>query len=146
MGCAGDKKDDILHYGYCKVFHRLLRSKLNLDPALFGNIHSLVLCNQAINTKERLASIALAIYAVYSVTNKARHGEAITQQVAYDALVQAVREGAKGHARSSGILRSNWPMPRPATSLPVVPLVPYKGQTARFWFTASTLGNKRPRS
>ncbi len=105
LGCGPDKEDSILHYSHCGVVRRMLRNKLNLDANTFGNLRSFVMTNAALDTKEKVTAIALAVYAVYSVTNRARHSDPLPEQVAYDALVQASGREPKGtppHAGCSG--------------------------------------------
>ena len=76
----------------------------------FASLYSFTLTNPCIHTSDELTKVALMIYATYTVTNRLRHGSGpyFTTTDAYDALVQAVREGSKGHNKAMTALRGRW--------------------------------------
>ena len=112
--------DSLEHYSRCRVTRRLLRAKLNLDPDKFAGMHAWTLSSPWIATKEELAGVALTTYAVYTVTNRLRHmgqSNLREEEHRYEALVQAIKEGVKGHEQASKILRNRWTSGRQETQL-----------------------------
>ena len=112
--------DSLEHYSRCRVTRKLLRVRLNLDPDKFTGMHAWTLSSPWIATKEELAGVALATYAVYTVSNRLRHmGQSNLQdeEHRYEALVQAIKEGVKGHEQASKTLRHRWTSGRQETQL-----------------------------
>ena len=91
-----------------------------------------MLCNPYVRTEEQLVTAALLVYAVYRGTNHYRHEPKPAPDVLNDALVQWVREGARGHRNSMRVLGELWrtscsyiPLPpRPVTFISPVPRLP----------------------
>ena len=61
----------------------------------------------AILKQDELTALALLIYGVYNVTNRIRV-EGCPPDAHYDALVQMIREGAKGSNFASAVLKNRW--------------------------------------
>jgi len=55
-----------------------------------------------------LACGAIGCYAVYTVTNAARHGGTYSPTEATNALRQAAKEAVIGHAKATRTLASRW--------------------------------------
>ena len=110
------------HYCRCPRTRELFRRRLHLphDDDFVG-IHTFLLCSPFIDTEEALANVALAVYAVYTVTNRFRHHAPSPGTDAYEALVQATVEGARHHARAPRLLDSNWCPGRTTTPLAPIP-------------------------
>ena len=68
-------QDSIEHYAKCPVVKRLAAQFLHLDPRQFVNLHSFLLVNPLVTTKETLTTIALLAYATYRCTNFQRHAQ-----------------------------------------------------------------------
>ena len=121
---------------------------LRLDPTVFCNLHTFLLVNPRINTKETLTAAALAIYSIYTCTCRARWRGACSSTAAVDAIKQGIREGAKGHRNALRVLSTRWSPEPPATPLPAPPLVPLSNQVAdlrRTFFTKAGSRRVRPR-
>jgi hypothetical protein len=86
---------------------------LNINPAKFANFHTFVLCNTDIDDCDTLTCIALLIYAIYITTNHYRHNTNPPFHRACDALMQAIREGAKHHPNAARVLDCRWNTPIP---------------------------------
>ena len=110
---------------------------LRLDPAVFCNLHTFLLVNPRINTKETLTAVALAIYSVYTCTSQARWRGACSSSAAVDAIKQGIREGAKGHSKALRVLSARWSQEPPATPLPTPPLAAWGDQVAALRRTRS---------
>ncbi|CAK0857870.1 unnamed protein product [Prorocentrum cordatum] len=95
FGCGDGSEDSIEHYCRCRAVRTAFQRKLRLDPGVFCNLHTFLLVNPRIRSKEVLSLLGLAIYAVYTCTNTMRHRGRCDFEVAVDAITQAVREGAK---------------------------------------------------
>ena len=95
LGCGDTAEDAIEHYFRCKVTKDILHRQLNLPPHLFANLHSGLLCNANIQTKDQLTTIALLIYGLYNTTNYVRHTPGTPTNQITDMLSQHIREGAR---------------------------------------------------
>ena len=62
--------------------------------------------------EERLVLMAIGVFAVYTVTNQARHEGRFDQEEALNALGQACKEAVIGHQKSIKILRGVWVSPK----------------------------------
>jgi len=121
LGCGNTAEDSIEHYFHCRVTQDILQRQLNLPPPLFANLHSGLLCNANIQTKDQLTSVALLIYGLYSTTNRIRHTSGILASQVPDMLVQYIREGAKHHPNASAVLDNRWNRERKTQPLPHIP-------------------------
>ena len=111
-------EDRIEHYCICSTTKELGRRFLRLNGEHDINLHTLTLTNPLINTKERLITSALMIYAVYNVFNTMKHETSqLSAAEVYNALTQQVREAVKGHATSMETLKQLWTTNK-ATPLP----------------------------
>ena len=81
---------------------------LRLDTAYFCNLHTFVLVNPRIASTETLTTIALLIYGVYTASNRMRFHGSLPPGSAVEAIMQAVREGAKGHSNATKVLGGRW--------------------------------------
>ncbi|CAK0822989.1 unnamed protein product [Prorocentrum cordatum] len=88
----------------CPVTKHALERRLNLSPSVYGNIHSFLLCNVNIRTREELTSIALLIYGIYNATNHYRHNAFSHGTDVNHAVAQWMREGAKRHRNAMATL------------------------------------------
>ena len=121
FGCGDGSEDSIEHYCRCGAVRAVFQRKLRLDPGVFCNLHTFLLVNPRIRSKEVLSVLGLAIYAVYTCTNTMRHRGRCDFEVAVDAITQAVREGAKGHRVAMRTLRSRWTTSTEEAALPPLP-------------------------
>eukprot|EP00973_Karenia_brevis_P034731 4792415-Karenia_brevis.AAC.1 len=80
---------------------------LRLEQLSISERHFL-LEHPCLQDDEILTCVALLIYATYTVTNHCRHNHPISHEVACDALQQACRNGAQGHAAACNILDGRW--------------------------------------
>ena len=120
--CNATAEDSIEHYCQCAITKKILRSRLNLDPNLYGNLHTLLLCNIHTTTNDQLTSTALLTYALYNTTNHYRHNPPNNSHQAYDAISQALIEGAKHHPGASSTLDNRWNPERTSKPIPPIPL------------------------
>ena len=90
-------------------------------PAKFANLHTFLLCNAHIQTKEELTAIALLIYAIYNATNHFRRHPPTNTADVYEAVTQWLREGAKNHPTATRTLDERWNPQRRDTPLPPIP-------------------------
>ena len=107
----GDTSDSIEHYAKCAFTRRLYATKLNMEPALFANMHAWTLCSPYIRSEEQLLGVGIAIYAVYTTTNRLRcHNQThqLSQEDRYQMLAQSAKEAVKGHSRASCSLLQRW--------------------------------------
>ena len=100
----------------CASVREVGRRFLNLRPCQV-NMHTFMLCNPTVATLEDLAAAALLVYATYTATNHQRYHTALGRHDLYDAMVQWVREGARGHPRATSILRARWSLGRNADNV-----------------------------
>jgi len=107
LGCGGGAEDSIEHYSRCKAVRDFHNSVLNIQaewllPFWLG-VHS----SQGYD-EELLACGAIGAFAVYMVTNKARHGGFLSTAEAKQALHQAAKEAVLGHRKAVKILSTRW--------------------------------------
>jgi len=109
--CGLPQGDRLEHYCRCEVARNVCRRQLNVDPSIFATLHAFTLATPLVTQRSSLACLGLLIYAVYRTVNCVRHrcsGTPISIEDAYEAVAQAVREGAKGHSFASKTLRERW--------------------------------------
>ena len=123
LGCSASAEDSIEHYCRCPRTTELASRVLRLPGALHSNLYTFTLCNPHAKTIEDLTMQALLVYAVYSATNRFRNTGLPHPTIAYDALAQFAREGARGHSQASRTLDSRWRRDALATPLPPIPVV-----------------------
>ena len=112
--------DSIEHYTKCAFTQRLYATKLNLDPAVFANMHAWTLCSPHIVTEEQLLGVGIAIYAVYNTTNRLRHNaraHSLNEEDRFQMLAQSIKEAVKGHEQASWTLVQRWNRNRENTPL-----------------------------
>ena len=142
---AGHSEDSIEHYSCCRIVREILARFLHMDQARFASLHTFVLTHPDINSKESLVKIALLIYGVYRTTNAVRaHRVAGTNY--FEAIKQAIKEGARGHSGSMLILDNCWSMSAPSTPLPTCPLVHFSSPVLKWRNLSSTHAAKRRRT
>ena len=103
--------DSIEHYATCSFTRRLYWTKLNMEPALFANLHAWTLCSPCIKAEEQLLGVGMAIYAVYNTTNRLRFSKQssqLSEEDRYQMLAQSVKEAVKGHDRACNSLLYRW--------------------------------------
>ena len=81
---------------------------LNLDPLKHINVHAFVGCNPYVCGDDVLTATALLIYGTYRATNYARYEGPLQVDHVYRAMVQRVREGARGHKNAMSVVDSRW--------------------------------------
>ena len=155
LGCGVQEGDRIEHYCKCGVVKNVCAKLLRLDPRVFANLHAFTLTSPLIMQRSELACLGLLIYATYRTVNSIRHRYSATPvmvNLAYDALCQAVREGAKGHSFALRVLRTRWVADvdgaaPPDDNIPAKPLLPFDGVLKRYReLGAVTRNAKRRRS
>ena len=125
FGCAGCAQDSIEHYCKCPAVRTVCQRMLRLDAECFCNLHTFILVNPRIASMETLTTVALLVYGAYTASNHIRFHGGPPPDSAVEAIMQAVREGAKGHANATKVLRARWGGSSSSTPLPSPPLVPY---------------------
>ena len=130
LGC-GAGNDSIEQYCRCPQVQELLRRKMHLPSETFANLHSFTLTNPHITTQEELTLIAITIYATYTTTNRIRFLGRLPTDEVYNALVQATREGVKGHTQSTNILQTRWQHTREEHNLRPQPPFPFDPTIAK---------------
>ena len=132
LGCScHPDQDKIEHYCRCPVVREILTRQLNLDPQTYANLHTFMLVHPLIDSKEILTVVALLIYGVYTTFNNIKHSGPHRKEVVYDAVAQAIREGARGHRHSRIVLNSRWSPTVTHTPLPTLPLHSFDQRTIR---------------
>jgi hypothetical protein len=121
LGCGGGAEDSIEHYARCSQVRLVGGRQFRLRPDDQVSLHTFVLCNPHIETQQQLIAAALLVYATYRATNLFRHSSIPTPEVAYDALVQFAREGARGHQLSARTFDEMWSKCATSTPLPPIP-------------------------
>ena len=121
FGCGTQAEDSIEHYFRCSVTKDILGKQLNLQPHLFANVHTATLCNANINDTDRLTTIALLIYALYTTTNRLRLHPLTHDACIQDMITQNMREGAKHHEHATTVLDNRWNHLRSGAPLPPIP-------------------------
>ena len=126
-------EDSIEHYCTCPVVRDICRRRLNLDPDRFASLHSFTLTSPFINTWETLITVSLLIYATYVTTNKLRHKSlGFGREDTFEALNQAIKEGARGHAMACKVLAQRWVDQPVSDSLPAQHLTHFDGVIFRY--------------
>ena len=72
FGCSNTADDSIEHYSRCAYTRELAARYLHLDMATQANLHSFMLCNPFMTTREELVTSAILVYAIYRGTNHYR--------------------------------------------------------------------------
>jgi hypothetical protein len=129
--CQEEASDSIEHYSCCRIVREVMARFLRLDTEIYCNLHSFLLIHPAIGTREQLSCISLLIYGVYKLTNSLRPTGASCSEP-FEALRQAVKEGAKGHSFSMKVLDTRWTPNQASTDLPATPLLPFDSATIRW--------------
>ena len=88
--------------------------------------------------------VALMIYATYTLTNRLRQEQRRLHDHldSHDALVQAVREGAKGHAKAMKSLRDTWTSTGTREAIPPRPLTPFASAELQMKQLANSFGQQ----
>ena len=107
LGCGGQAEDSIEHYVNCTIVRAVAARFLNLKSHQV-NLHTFVFCNPAVTTPQDMTAAALLIYASYTAFNYQRCHVALRESDVYDAMVQWVREGARGHSNATKVLQGRW--------------------------------------
>jgi hypothetical protein len=123
LGCGGDAEDAIEHYARCERVWGMGTRFLRLQQPEHISVHTFMLCNPYIQTKEDLTCTALLVYAAYRATNQYRHLNTPSATIAYDALAQYAREGVRNHRASSETLDQRWSATAASSPLPPIPAV-----------------------
>ena len=106
LGCGGRAEDSIEHYARCRTVRRFHASSLRivddwLLPRWLGTHDAQV-------SDDQLLLGALGAYAAYRTTNAARAEGALSEQEAFRALQQSLREAVGGHLAAERCLRELW--------------------------------------
>ena len=109
IGCEGFAEDSIEHYCRCSVVKQFHAETLNIHegwllPGWCGAEPEM--------QEERLVLMAIGVFAVYTVTNEARHEGRFAQEQALNALGQACKEAVIGHQKSMQVLKKFGSPPR----------------------------------
>ena len=133
FGCALETgQDSIEHYCKCHVTKTIFRTKLNLNATELANIHTFVLVNPKIGTHQKLCLVALVTYGIYSVSNRLRSTGPCSSEQAIDAVMQAIREGVRGHAGATKTLDDCWRRRETTKPLPTPPLHPFEKSLLKY--------------
>ena len=81
---------------------------LNLDPLRLIHVHTFVGCNHHVGGNDVLTATVLLVYATHRATDYARYERSLEVDHVYRAMVQWVREGARGHRNAMSVLDSRW--------------------------------------
>ena len=138
-------EDSIEHYSCSRIVREVLARVLHMDQARFASLHTFVLTHPDINSKENLVKISLLIYGVYRTTNAVRAHTAAGGNY-FEAIKQAIKEGAHGHSGSMLILDNCWSQSAPSTPLPTCPLVPFSRPVLRWHNLMNAHATKRRRT
>ena len=134
FGCGIEEGDSIEHYCRCPVVQNCCRKAFNLNPKHHASLHGFTLATPHISHRCTLTMQGLLVYAVYTTFNRIQHspkGRA-SPGVAYDAIVQAVREGARGHAGATKTLGERFiDAEEDPRSIPPPALIPYTARQKR---------------
>ena len=140
-----EEGDSIEHYCRCPVVQGCCRKAFNLDPRHHASLHGFTLATPHISHRCTLAMQGLLIYAVYTTFNRIQHspkGRA-SPGGAYDAIVQAVREGARGHAGATKTLGERFlDAEGDPRSIPPPALIPYTARQKRIRELKAESGRK----
>ena len=112
LGCGGLAEDSLEHYANCSMIRQVAARFLNLK-ACQVNLHMFMFCCPTVTTAEDLTMGALLVYATYTATNNQRHHGPLDTLHLYDAMVQWVREGARGHSGATSVLQTRWKQQTP---------------------------------
>jgi len=105
--CHTENGDCIEHYCRCWVVKDVCARMLKLEGNRHPSLHGFVLASSELFSRATLACQALLVYGTYTTFNRIKHdkGYFSSRAEAYDGLCQAIREGARGHASSTQLLR-----------------------------------------
>ena len=140
-----DTEDSIEHYSRCKVTREILSRFLRLDETRFATLHTFVLVNPDIDSKECLVKIALLTYGIYRTTNAVR-GRSNVGANFFEAIKQAIKDGANGHQEASRILDGSWSTAATCTPVPACPLIHFGKPVMRWRSLVNTQSAKKRRT
>ena len=120
LGCGGEAEDSIEHYARCGCV-RQCGTRILRMPSDGICVHTFLLCDPRIQTREQLILCALLIYASYRAFNHYKHTTAPTAAEVHDAMSQWCKEGVRGHRLSTNTLEQVWQRSPPSTPLPPMP-------------------------
>jgi hypothetical protein len=123
LGCGGEAEDAIEHYARCRLIREMGVRFLRLHAPEQISMHTFMLCNPHIRTREDLTCSAVLVYASYRATNHYRHVDTPPATTAYDALAQFAREGLRNHRASMTVIDQRWAATPASSPLPPIPAV-----------------------
>ena len=135
LGCGNQEGDCIEHCCRCQVVRQCCLRVLSMNPDIHATLHAFVLATPHIKLRSTLAMQGLLIYATCTTTSstRSRVGRSISTTAAFDALGQAVREGAWCHPFTLKVIRERWAtITDEAAELPAPPLLPYNNKLRRY--------------
>ena len=118
-----DTEDSIEHYSRCRVTREILSRFLRLYETRFATLHTFVLVNPDIDSKGCFVEIAVFhFYGIYRTTNAVR-GRSNVGANFFEAIKQAIKDGASGHQEASRVVDGCWSATTTSTPLPASPLI-----------------------
>ncbi len=135
--------DKAEHYCKCEVAKEVLRRKLNLNPATYGNLQTMMMVHPSIDSKETLTTVALWCYGLYTTANRLRGVGGYEREEVIDAITQAIREGARGHPHARKVLDQRWFREARTTPLPVWIHQDFDKKTSRLRALRAVAGSRR---
>ena len=112
LGCGGGAEDSIEHYCRCPCILHVLKSTLHVSIPPSRAFSFFLMCDYHCDIRDNLISGVLMNYASYMATNLFRNtGIPTSRDVAVDALVQYIKQGAISHRTSASFFNQRWATP-----------------------------------
>ena len=121
LGCSSDAEDSIEHYARFTRVRQFGAGVLGMSLDRIC-LHTFLLCDPRMQTREHLIASAVLIYATYRATSNYRHTAAPSAAEVHDALTQWTKEAVRGHWASKGVLEQLWRPTPPQIPLPLMPV------------------------
>jgi hypothetical protein len=109
--CSLRSEDSLEHYVRCPVVLKVAKHCLHFSYPDEAGINLWMMSSPWLDLECNLRGLALLIYGAYMGFNSIRHSSISNEGQAFHCIVQHIKQGAAGHAKSIAHLDSCWQKP-----------------------------------
>ena len=112
LGCPGRAEDSAEHYSRCPLVADFATRFFGFSSAEW-NFRMFFLCDTSLNSRYRLAAVAVLVYAASRTIHGVPVGAQLSDGEAYDCLESHALRGMEGHQQSRTLLAALFNRPPP---------------------------------